>query len=228
MTDAGPADVHLEFLVEPFVAGTPGPHVEAAIAAVEHHGVDVESGPFANVATGSSGDVAAAVASMLLAAFDRGATRVSTVVDLRVPGAPERPAPRSGRAEPPSDASVNEFLAALRPVVRALGATVERTKRLEAGRGDIPLRWRGEVVGVVRPTPRTEALDHLIAQVEADLGAPLVSLDRSDKQRAVALLHERGAFALRRSTDAVAEAMGVSRITIYNYLNALETPPESG
>ena len=228
MTDAGPADVHLEFLVEPFVAGTPGPHVEAAIAAVEHHGVDVESGPFANVAAGSSGDVAAAVASMLLAAFDRGATRVSTVVDLAVPGAPERPAPRSGRSEPPSDASVNEFLAALRPVVRALGATVERTKRLEAGRGDIPLRWRGEVVGVVRPTPLTEALDHLIAQVEADLDAPLVSLDRSDKQRAVALLHERGAFALRRSTDAVAEAMGVSRITIYNYLNALETPPESG
>ena len=62
----------------------------------------------------------------------------------------------------------------------------------------------------------------------ADLGGPLVSLDRSGKQRAVALLHERGAFALRRSTDAVAEAMGVSRITIYNYLNALETPPESG
>ena len=70
------------------------------------------------------------------------------------------------------------------------------------------------------------AIDH--AQVEADLDSPLVSLDRSDKQRAVALLHERGAFALRRSTDAVAEAMGVSRITIYNYLNALETPPESG
>ena len=43
-------------------------------------------------------------------------------------------------------------------------------------------------------------------------GAPLVSLDRSDKQRAVALLHERGAFALRRSTDAVAEAMGLSPV----------------
>ena len=87
MTDAGPADVHLEFLVEPFVAGTPGPHVEAAIAAVEHHGVDVESGPFANVAAGSSGDVAAAVASMLLAAFDRGATRVSAGATSRCGGA---------------------------------------------------------------------------------------------------------------------------------------------
>ena len=35
-------------------------------------------------------------------------------------------------------------------------------------------------------------------------------------------LLERGAFELRRSVEAVAEAMGVSRFTIYNYLNAAD------
>lgn len=228
MTDPGGPELRLEFLVEPFVAGDPGPHVEAAIAAAEEQGVAVEPGPFANVATGSAADLAAAVAALVLAAFDHGATRVSAVADHGVAGTVAATPSDVSLSDPPSDADVKTFLAAVRPVVRALGATVERSKRSEVRSGDIPLRWRGETVGVVRPTPLTEALDHLIGQVEADLGGTLASLDRSEKQQAVALLHERGAFALRRSTDAVAEAMGVSRITIYNYLNALETTPEPG
>ena len=38
------------------------------------------------------------------------------------------------------------------------------------------------------------------------------------------LLHERGAFLLRKGVEDVATAMGVSRITIYNYINAMEQP----
>ena len=34
-------------------------------------------------------------------------------------------------------------------------------------------------------------------------------------------------FLLRRSVEAVADAIGVSRITIYNYLNAIERPTAS-
>jgi predicted transcriptional regulator YheO len=37
----------------------------------------------------------------------------------------------------------------------------------------------------------------------------------------VKLLDQRGAFTLRRAVEDVADAMGVSRITVYNYLNAL-------
>ena len=57
--------------------------------------------------------------------------------------------------------------------------------------------------------------------VERELGAPLPTLSREDKQRAIRLLDERGAFILRRAVEDVADAMGVSRITVYNYLNAL-------
>jgi predicted transcriptional regulator YheO len=57
--------------------------------------------------------------------------------------------------------------------------------------------------------------------VEKELGAKLALLSRSEKQRAIRLLDERGAFILRRAVEDVADAMGVSRITVYNYLNSL-------
>jgi hypothetical protein len=65
------------------------------------------------------------------------------------------------------------------------------------------------------------ALARMIEQVEVELGGQLPDLSREDKQRAVRLLDERGAFLLRRSVDEVADALGVSRITVYNYLNAV-------
>ncbi|EFL05862.1 DNA-binding protein [Streptomyces sp. AA4] len=63
------------------------------------------------------------------------------------------------------------------------------------------------------------ALSRLIADVERELGSKLRDLDRPEKQRAVRLLRERGAFNLRKSVSAVAEELGVTRFTVYNYLN---------
>lgn len=64
-----------------------------------------------------------------------------------------------------------------------------------------------------------DALARLIADVERELGAELGDLDRAGKQRAVRLLRERGAFGLRKSVSSVADALGVTRFTVYNYLN---------
>ncbi len=66
-----------------------------------------------------------------------------------------------------------------------------------------------------------DALGRMIAQVEMELGTSVAELAREDKQTAVRMLDERGAFLLRKSIEDVADAMGVSRITIYNYLNAI-------
>ena len=60
-----------------------------------------------------------------------------------------------------------------------------------------------------------------LRSVETELGAPLTDLDRAGKQAAVRILDERGAFILRRAIEHVAEALGVTRITIYNYLDAI-------
>jgi hypothetical protein len=110
------------------------------------------------------------------------------------------------------------LLVALEPVAAALGATLVGRTRVRAD--DIPLEWEGVVVGGLRLPERGAGLGSLIEEVEAEVGGPLASLSREDKQRAVALLDERGAFAYRRSVEDVADSLGVSRFTVYNYLNA--------
>jgi HTH domain len=108
---------------------------------------------------------------------------------------------------------------AVRPVADAVGAVIVPADDRE--RSDVDLVWDGEVVAAVRMPPLHGALDRLIDAVEAELGGRLPTLSRHDKQRAVRMLDERGAFILRRAVEDVADAMGVSRITVYNYLNAI-------
>ena len=111
------------------------------------------------------------------------------------------------------------LLTAVAPLLDAVGATL--VDPAHALPSDIPLEWEGEVVGVVRMAPLHGALDRIIDQVEKELGAKLKDLSRNDKQRAIRLLDEQGAFILRRAVEDVADVMGVSRITVYNYLNAI-------
>ena len=112
------------------------------------------------------------------------------------------------------------LLVAVEPIVRAVGGQlVDDPSRIEAG--DIPLVWSGHTVGAFRRPPLHGALDRLIEQVEGELGGRLPDLSREDKQEAVRRLDDRGAFLLRRSVEYVADALGVSRITVYNYLNAI-------
>ncbi len=150
----------LEFFVEPFTEGQPGPHVVAAIKAVEGMGLHVEVGPFDNVVTGDPDVLVMAAASMLGQALTHGATRISMQIATQT-----------------------------------------------AADGGLPSLH--------------DALARMLRQVEKTLGAPLAELTRVEKQAAVRMLDKQGAFLLRRSIEEVADAMGVSRITIYNYLNAI-------
>lgn len=111
------------------------------------------------------------------------------------------------------------LLEAVRPLVEAMGAEIIDPNGTD---GDcIPLEWDGELVAAVRVLTLHDALDHLVTQVEGELGGRLAELGRVQKQVAVRLLDERGAFRLRKSINEVADLMGVSRITIYNYLNSI-------
>ena len=114
---------------------------------------------------------------------------------------------------------VHPLIRAVKPVVDAVGASFVAVGDMEAS--DVPLVWEGRTIAAVRMPPLHGALDRLIDAVEAELGGRLPLLSREDKQRAVRLLDERGAFILRRAVEDVADAMGVSRITVYNYLNAI-------
>ena len=115
-------------------------------------------------------------------------------------------------------AARHPLLHTLEPVADALGAELVRPKQVRAG--DISLEWDGAVVGGLRLPGMQGTLERMMAAVESEIGAPLAEMSREHKQLAVRMLDDRGAFALRRSVESVADAMGVSRFTIYNYLNA--------
>ncbi|MEN9802113.1 MAG: hypothetical protein RLZ37_1238 [Actinomycetota bacterium] len=70
-----------EFTVEPFIEGQPGPHVRAAIAAVEACGFIVEFGPFATSFSGDESSVASAIEALIRDAYEKGATRVAIHVE---------------------------------------------------------------------------------------------------------------------------------------------------
>ena len=61
----------------------------------------------------------------------------------------------------------------------------------------------------------------LLALDSTGIGARLVDMTREQKQVAVRRLDEQGAFLLRGAVEDVANWMGVSKVTLYSYLNTI-------
>jgi uncharacterized protein YqgV (UPF0045/DUF77 family)/DNA-binding CsgD family transcriptional regulator len=97
------------------------------------------------------------------------------------------------------------------------------TKVLDAafahGASQVTMQVRRD--GAARPEGRSRGrgVNALLAEVAEEFGGPLRGLSRREKQQAVLLLEARGAFEYRKSAEIVAEALGVTRFTVYNYLN---------
>ena len=109
------------------------------------------------------------------------------------------------------------FIAAVKPLVDAMGG--EMLPPDEAGPDDVVLSWEGVDVVAVRLPQLADSLDHILAAMERKQGRPLADLDRKAKQEVVRILEARGAFSVRHGVETVASALGVSRFTVYNYLN---------
>ncbi|HCA85708.1 MAG TPA: transcriptional regulator [Streptomyces sp.] len=109
------------------------------------------------------------------------------------------------------------FVAAVKPLVDAMGG--ELVPPGEARGDDVVLGWEGQELIAVRLPHLADSLDHILADLERRHGMPLAELDRRTKQSVVRILEERGAFSVRHGVETVATALGVSRFTVYNYLN---------
>ncbi|MEU2160912.1 helix-turn-helix domain-containing protein [Streptomyces chengbuensis] len=106
---------------------------------------------------------------------------------------------------------------AVKPLVDAMGAEILRPEQAQAD--DVVLSWEGAEVLAVRLPQLSDSLDHILAAMERRHGMPLSALDRKAKQSVVRTLEARGAFSVRHGVETVASALGVSRFTVYNYLN---------
>jgi hypothetical protein len=115
------------------------------------------------------------------------------------------------------DTGDHPVFVAFEPLLAIVGGEILAPADLTTG--DIPIEWEGDRIGGIRLGSLSDALDRMVGHIEAELGAPLADLSRTAKQRAVHMLDEQGAFLLRKSIDDIADRMGVSRITVYNYLS---------
>ncbi|WP_328320662.1 helix-turn-helix domain-containing protein [Streptomyces sp. NBC_00388] len=109
------------------------------------------------------------------------------------------------------------LVAAVKPLVDAMGAEILVPG--QATEDDVVLAWEGVDVLAVRLPQLSDSLDHILAGLERRHGVPLAELDRRTKQAVVRILEARGAFSVRHGVETVAGALGVSRFTVYNYLN---------
>lgn len=114
---------------------------------------------------------------------------------------------------------------AVRPLLEATGA--EEVPLDEVKPDDVTLRWEGAPVLAVRLPHLGDLPSRLLVEQERRFGS-LVDLDRHTKQLVVAALEERGAFHVRHGVETVAGALGVSRFTVYNYLNREQARRQSG
>ncbi|MEV4874509.1 helix-turn-helix domain-containing protein [Streptomyces cyaneofuscatus] len=109
------------------------------------------------------------------------------------------------------------FVSAVKPLVDAMGAELLGPEQAQPD--DVVLAWEGQDVIAVRLPQLSDSLDHILAALERRHGMPLADLDRKAKQSVVRTLEARGAFSVRHGVETVAGALGVSRFTVYNYLN---------
>lgn len=65
-----------------------------------------------------------------------------------------------------------------------------------------------------------DVLDELITQSVQQVGKPVALMSKDDKVRAIQFLNESGAFLVTKSTDKVAKYFGISKYTLYSYIDA--------
>jgi uncharacterized protein YqgV (UPF0045/DUF77 family) len=211
-----------EFTSEPFHGeGSPPQHALAARDAATEAGLDTDFGPFGTLASGDAKELLKALPAIAQAALDGGATRVTLQVrrpdDAGSAGITELTDAGSGTAAEPTDHERGPTGQAKRRTGELTGTGSSAANPPVSDAAERPPREPDS--GGAPAVELTDALARLIADVERELGSELGELDRPGKQRAVRLLRERGAFGLRKSVSSVADALGVTRFTVYNYLN---------
>ena len=64
-----------------------------------------------------------------------------------------------------------------------------------------------------------DLLDDLIQQSVALVGKPVALMNKDDKVKAIQFLSQNGAFLVTKSSDKIAKYFGISKYTLYSYID---------
>ena len=71
-----------------------------------------------------------------------------------------------------------------------------------------------------------DLLNELIAQSVQLVSKPVSQMNREDKIKAIQYLHDAGAFLITKSGDKISKFYGISKYTLYNYIDLKENADE--
>lgn len=74
------------------------------------------------------------------------------------------------------------------------------------------------------PQNVNDLLDDLIEQSVAIIGKPVAMMTKDDKTNAIQFLNNAGAFLVTKSGDKVSKFFGISKYTLYSYIDAKKEP----
>ena len=113
--------------------------------------------------------------------------------------------------------------------IGVLGVNLDVSDMVRAARALSALTGAGDTLGG-DGAPDTEelfggdirdVLAGMIAGILADMRKTPATMTRDEKMEVVARLEERGAFLVKRSAEQVAEALDLSRFTVFSYLKEI-------
>jgi len=67
-----------------------------------------------------------------------------------------------------------------------------------------------------------DLLESLISQSIEQVGKPVSRMTKDDKISAISFLNDAGAFLITKSGDKVSERFGISKFTLYSYINEVK------
>ena len=79
--------------------------------------------------------------------------------------------------------------------------------------------------GATRGVFTSGVLDYLMDQAQLTIGKNTALMTKEDKIAYIRFLDERGAFLITKSGPRVCEALGISKYTLYSYLEAARSSP---
>ena len=119
------------------------------------------------------------------------------------------------------DNSVREKILALmaREVVPAVGCTEPMAVALCVARATEILGREPERITL----NVADLLDDLIRQADELVGKPVALMTKDDKVKAIRYLSNSGALLITKSGDKIAKHFGISKYTLYSYLDNSKT-----
>ena len=122
------------------------------------------------------------------------------------------------------DAETVEYIFSLNYDITALLSIENAVHSLITTQKETQIRENGISDDDSQPQPIlhnvTDLLDSLIEQALNLVGKPVAAMNKDDKIKVVKYLNDAGAFLITKSGDRIASLLGISKFTLYNYMDA--------